>query len=40
MGDAERAKHHFKECIRFIPDHKKARENLEKISDRELRTAD
>ncbi|MBU1261697.1 hypothetical protein KJ640_01920, partial [bacterium] len=27
-GDKERSRHHFEECLRFIPHHRKARETL------------
>lgn len=28
FGEEEKARHHFKECLKIIPDHKKARENV------------
>jgi len=32
MGEKEKAKYHLKECLRFILNHRKAKENLEKLS--------
>ncbi|MDI6735992.1 MAG: glycosyltransferase [bacterium] len=31
IGDREKEKNHFKECLRFIPEHVKAKENLEGV---------
>jgi len=33
LEEKEKAKHHFKECLRFIPNHKKAKEYLEVASN-------
>jgi len=34
LGEEDKAKQHFKECLKIIPDHKKAKENLAKLLDK------
>ncbi|MBU0535521.1 tetratricopeptide repeat protein [bacterium] len=34
LGEKKEAKHHLEECLKIIPDHKKAREYLAKLLDR------
>jgi len=33
LGEEDEAKQHFKECLRFIPNHKKAKEYLEILTN-------
>jgi len=33
LGKKEEAKHHFEACLKFIPEHKKAKKYLELAAD-------
>jgi hypothetical protein len=32
MGEIKKAKHHFEMCLRFVPKHKRAWENLRSLT--------